>query len=661
MRKRKDIKPESVKWSQGFGIGAVILMLIIYTVTCFIIIDHNPDKSNNTETVQKKADRSVLITREDNLPEDIPVPNAENQVDWECGTYFSNITKEKLESYLELLKQAGWSDLEGRERSMEAILGTASYQLVKEDTLIQLLVFYSGEEDLLSNGILIRMDQDITLNELKDREEIADVNSILPQLQAAVDSNVKEKVIPAARQKIVGVFEIYIPEAYERLALQAFAAVSDRGFTGCFLVRKGVVSYVEGNLMNATIDDIDQDGSDELVDLYSTWMSGLFRNNIIAYEYQNPLFFSSLTEIPIKVYNNCFIPEGEYEELALAKKEDGIHLLGGDTDYGVVTVKGQSLVLKDMEHFPYVEWATSYDQSQLTIMDKKHPKEPPEINITIDGIGLDYVLHKTSWEDEISSYSISEALEEILAKNTYLPKVSLGSFGTEAIDKSIIVDFGDSIPDSIQVADAILDDNGRQLYAGNIIPEQPVKILDSSRVSFVLKQHMSLYLSSNMRDYDRDWRRLFLITCRWEEKECVYALLVNTGKDQQLTQITDQDFIQCEGSYSPLSSTWGLGVTVKSDELPAQYTIEWQVDGGMIRSWNSAKKKAVGITEQHNRYPATYSWDENQGAIIWNPTSYNDAGEVRICAIIYEDMAKNPVAIGELILTKKNGGWRKKE
>ncbi len=661
MRKDEDFKLGPCRWTSRLGIGAVILMLIVYTVICYIIIDRNDGSLKNVKADAIKSNSSVLIKSEEERLEDIPVPCAECQVNWECGTYYSNITKAGMDSYLQTLDKEGWKSINGETLSPRIQEGTTSYRLIKEDTVLQLITYLPGEEMPLSNSILVRVDRGISLEEIISREAAVDASSILSRIQEEVDQKVKEKVLPAARQTITGLLEIFIPEAYDRLTLQAFAAVSDRGFTGCFLVRKGVVSYVEGDLVNVVIMDIDQDGSDELVDLYTTWKDGLYRHNLIAYEYQKPIFFSSMTEIPVIKYSNCFVPEGEYEVLSLTRRDDELRLLGEVSDYGVVIVKEKSLVLKDMEHFPYDEWAVSYDQKLLLGMDKKLPKNPPDINITIDGISLDYVVHKTSWEGETSGFTKTEAMEEILAKQAVLPKVYLGSFGTMTIEKTVNIDFSNSIPDSIQVSDSMFDENGEQRFGGNVIHGQTVKIRNSSRVSFKLKQHPSLYLSSNSEDYDRDWRRLFLITCRWGEKECVYALLINTGKNEQLTEASDYDFLKCEGTYSELSSTWGLGLLVKPDKLPGRYIVEWQVDGGMLRTWNTATKKPVGVTEKHNGYPATYSWDDNQGAIIWNPIPFEDSGEVTVRALIYEDEnKKNPLAYDELVLTKVKGTWQRK-
>lgn len=536
MRKCEEFKLGHSKWTSRFGIGAVILMLIVYTVICYIIIDRNEDTVRNVEASAEKSNPSAITIGEEENQTDIPVPLAEYQVNWECGTYYSYITEAGMDSYLQTLDQEGWKSINGEALSQKVQEGTTSYKLIKEDTVLQLITYLTGEEMPISNSILLRVDQGMSWEEINSREAAVDGSSILSRIQEEVDQKVNEKVIPAVRQKITGLLEIYIPQAYERLTLQAFAAVSDWGFTGCFLVRKGVVSYVEGDLVNAAIIDIDLDGSDELVDLYSTWEDGLFKHYLIAYEYQNPIYFSSLTEIPLKKYSNCFVPEGEYEKLSLIKRENEIRLIGELSDYGAITVKEKYLVLKDMEHFPYSEWAVSYDQSLLTDMDKKIPKNPPDINISIDGIGLDYVVQKTSWDGETSEFTKTEALEQILARQAFLPKVYLGSFGTMSIEKTVDIDFGDSIPDSIQVTDAMLDENGKQQYGDKLIQKQTVKILDSSRVSFELKQHFSLFFSSNSEDYDRDWRRLFLITCRWGEKECVYALLINTGKNQQLTE-----------------------------------------------------------------------------------------------------------------------------
>jgi hypothetical protein len=231
------------------------------------------------------------------------------------------------------------------------------------------------------------------------------------------------------------------------------------------------------------------------------------------------------------------------------------------------------------------------------------------------------------------------------------------AFGSEDKNKTVVIDFGNSIPDSIHVTDAILDDGGKPLYGDKSIMNETVKILDDSKVSFELKQHMALYLSSNLEDYEKDWRRLFRVVCRFGEKECVYAFLINTGKEQQLTEITDHDFLECEDTYSMLSSSWGLGISIDTKKLPKRYSIEWQVGDGMIREWNDSTKKPIGITAQHNGYPATYSWDDNHGAILWNPTSFDKTVTVR--AVIYEEEEKAPIAYADLVLTNEAGGYRK--
>ncbi len=661
MRKRECIKLGPGKWTVRLGIGAVILMLILYTVVCYILIDNNKVSEEEVASAVKKSDQEVLIAREENLPTDIPVPGSEYQVDWECGTYYSNISKDAIETYLLTLKNAGWEDFKAEEQSIKVVNGTSTYRFVKDDMILQMIVSLEGEFPLC-NSILLRVDDGINVEELNRRKAAVDVVNVREMIQTAIDYKVKEGELPAARQNIEGIFEIYIPNAYDKLELQAFAAISNPGVIGCFLVRKGVVSYVEGNLANAIIADIDQDGSEELVDLYSTWEAGLFKNFLIAYEYLNPISFSSYTEIPVKKYSNCFVPAGDYERLTLLRKDGEIRLLGEYTDYGTLVVKEQSIILQDMEHFPYDEWATTYDQSLLTKNEKKLPAEPPEVIVTIDGIGLDYVVHKTSWNGEESDFTKEMAFDEILAKDEFLPKVFLGSFGTEAPERTIIMDFGDSIPDTIQISDFLLDEKGAQRFGGKLGLEQTAKILDSSRVSFPLAQHMSLYLSSNSRDYDRDWRRLFLITCRFGERECVYAVLLNTGKNEQLTALSEHDFLQCEGTYSRLSSSWGLGLSVQSDRLPERYLIEWQVSGGMIRSWDSATKKPIGITAQHNSYPVTYSQDDNKGELIWNPISFNDSDEVTVRALIYEgEKQRNPLAFDEIILIKRGEAWQCKK
>ncbi|MDF2486757.1 MAG: hypothetical protein K0R46_2925, partial [Herbinix sp.] len=656
MRKCEEFKLGISRLTTRRCLGAVAFMIIIYAIICYVIIDNSVDTKESTLVSANQSEERIELQAVEEIPADIPVPYKEGYADWECGNYYSNISLEAMEDYLQVLSREGWTNLQGEKVSVEAKAGTTFYQLTKEDRILQLITYLQEEELPMCNGILLRVDREVSLEEVLNRNKEIDQSKMLNRIQTVVDQKVQEKVIPSARQRILGLFEIYIKEAYEKLQLQAFAAISDRGYTGCFLVRKGVISYVKGSLDNALIVDIDQDGSFELVDLYSTWEAGLFKYDLLAYEYQTPILFSSLTEIPIMKYSNCFVPEGDYEELTLVKKGEEVRLLGEYVDYGTVTVQGQTLVLEDMEHFPYTRWATSYDQSFLFGIEKVIPKNPPDINISIQGIGLDYTVRETAWDGKAAQYTTSEALEEILAKETFLPTIEVRAFGSEDKNKTVVIDFGNSIPDSIHVTDAILDDGGKPLYGDKSIMNETVKILDDSKVSFELKQHMALYLSSNLEDYEKDWRRLFRVVCRFGEKECVYAFLINTGKEQQLTEITDHDFLECEDTYSMLSSSWGLGISIDTKKLPKRYSIEWQVGDGMIREWNDSTKKPIGITAQHNGYPATYSWDDNHGAILWNPTSFDKTVTVR--AVIYEEEEKAPIAYADLVLTNEAGGYR---
>jgi hypothetical protein len=189
-----------------------------------------------------------------------------------------------------------------------------------------------------------------------------------------------------------------------------------------------------------------------------------------------------------------------------------------------------------MEEFPYDEWDYYYNQDILMNIEKIIPDSPPDIMISIEGNALDYTVKETKWGGSEKEYTISDAYHEITDKDRFIPTYNLGNVIEIEFARSVIIDFGSSIPDSIQVYDAMLNENGGIRYGERLIEKRTVKIMDDSQVQFNLRQHMSYFLSSNSEDYKRDWYRLFRIVCTWGEKECVYAILINTGSEEKVAE-----------------------------------------------------------------------------------------------------------------------------
>jgi L-fucose mutarotase/ribose pyranase (RbsD/FucU family) len=590
------------------------------------------------------------------------MPSSNASVDWECGTYFSDISMENMEDYLQALVDEGWKHIQGNTISSEITVGTSNYMLTNGTDILQMMIFLRDKEVAICNSILIKLDVNLSISKINNRKDAISNSEALDKIQLQVDEMLKQGTIPYTKGLITGLFEIYIEDAYDKLQSQAYAAISDNGFAGCFLIRKGIVSAVKGNLSNACIVDIDEDENYELVDLFTTWGAGIYKIELVAYEYRTPSFLSSnIIQLLQCEYYNCFVPESGYEELYLTKVNDTtIKLVGETVDYGKIKAKGTTLFLDNMEGFPFEEWAVSYDQNQLLVVDKDIPLTPPEIIISIDGLSLNYVVSPSNWGKEENEFATGNALAEIMKSDSFIPTFGLANRSIVETYKSVMINFGNSIPDSIKVYDAMLDDQGGVRYGDKLIMEQTVKILDGRRVSFDLKQHIANGLSSFLGDYEKDWRRLFRVVCKWGDKECVYAFLINTGIVETLTEIPDNQLIDCDGSFSKVSSSWGLGLSIDGTNLPKRYVIEWQVSDGSLRKWSELGTKPMNITEQHNGYPMTFSDDNNKGAVIWAPLSFDTEEDVIVKAYVYEEDAdKSPIAYSKILLENRAGVFQK--
>lgn len=630
---------------------SLIIIVLVMISGCGI-----KNAANNKEL----KDAATTIPTESSTVTAVPIPVSNAQVEWECGTYYSDISLKNMEEYLSMLKNEGWKDASGTDIMVEIADGTSELTLSKEDKLLQILMFLVDRETPICNSILVKYDEGVPVNENINSEMVVSKEKALERIQSSVDEMIKQGQLPSQRGTVCGLFEIFIKDAFDKMGLQAYAAISENGFIGCFLIRPNLRAYVPGDLKNACVVDIDQDGKYELMDLSTSWSKGIYKVELSAYEYYNPIYFSSLTEILQKKYYNCFVPESGYESLQLRKiDENTVMLVGEVNEYGIIAAKGNALTVMTDGEFPYVEWSLAYDQNLLLRVDKIIPKDPPEIMIDVDGLSLDYIVKATKWNEDAGKLKEKDAFDQILKKEQFIPTIQVIGLGGDE-GKTITINFGQSIPDSIRVYDAMLEDDGKVLYGDKLILEQAVKIIDNSKIQIPLGQHFALALSSSSEAYNKDWYRLFRVECKWLDKECNYAFLINTGLTEELTEISDHDFLSSEGTYSKLSSNWGIGLNITSENLPEQYILEWRVSDGSIKSWDEEIKKPIGIIRQHQGFPMTSSEDWNKGGVIWIPLSY-DAKEVTIEAYLYESPEdRSPIGYSKVVLENVNGSYQEK-
>lgn len=510
---------KTIRWS----IVLVILVMIAYTITCYVIIDCYSEKP---EEVDEDSNKEMIAVTLDHMTT-LPLPDSETSAEWECGTFYSNISKTDMEVYFRRLSEAGWKNADGEPLDTVIPSGTTVYDLVNGDHLLQLMTFFEDTEIAFYNSILVYYDDDVSVNDKRERRGAMTKEEVFPLLQYQVDELSKQGVVAENKDVITGLFEIDIDKGYERLQLQAFAAFSDMGFTGCFLARKGIVTYVPGNLANSHVLDIDQDGSYEILDNYHSWKGNTFRLELVAYEYTNPVSLDSLTEILQQKYYTCFVPVDGYDSYKLnIDRAETITLIGETKDYGKLQVADGNFVIVGKEAANFLAWEEAFDQSRLSTIEKKIPDKPPIINIKLDSTQLNYIVSKSDWGGKTETTEVEQLVASYDKAHKTVPFIRLETIAINESAPKIVIDFGDYIPDTIKVYDAMLTEENTIRYKINT--EQAVRILDDSSISFPLSQHFAYYFSSNSKDYDKEWRRLFQVDCTWGDKECTYAFLLNT-------------------------------------------------------------------------------------------------------------------------------------
>ncbi len=620
-------------------------------------------------------DKDSSTTLQDLLPDLAEVHEAV----WGSGIYYISMSYGEIEDYLVRLEEKGWyyavdPELQSLSETSfsrkgpavrELPIGVTPLTFTDGRNLLQLLITIESKSSSLNNDIMVYWSEGITASYVTERKGALTKEEALPLIQAEVDSLVQEDQLSITKERIIGLFELFIEDAYEKMEIQAFTAISETGVAGSFLLAKGKVLPVAGFLEETCVADLDGNGRYELLDLYG-FGSGIYRIVLSAYEYSNPSYFSSLTEILHRTYGNTFIPKHGYGELKFLKRSDtevgliGVdYELGVETDYGNIVFEDNAPVPEKIEEFPYEQWRFTFGQSQLPENNQRIPKEVPEVILSIDGRGLDYLVTETKWNGKETGYDTTSLFRMLLGEGNFLPTYRIG--GEAGSEQRIEINFGDSIPDSIQVKDALMEENGSIRYGSRHMVDREVEMIDDSRVQFGLVQHTAYFLSSYLGDYEKDWYRLFHVICTWGDQEAVYTFVINTGSKDRITEVEQQDFLSVEGPYSLLSSSWGIGLWVKigTPGLPDQYFMEWQISDGEIRSFDQEVQKPLEITEKHNGYPMTSTEDPNHGAVIWTPSSYEEGDQATLRVYLYRNREnRSPIAVSEVHMIVQNHVWR---
>lgn len=96
------------------------------------------------------------------------------------------------------------------------------------------------------------------------------------------------------------------------------------------------------------------------------------------------------------------------------------------------------------------------------------------------------------------------------------------------IGSEITIEFEGQQPDAVQITDAVLTESGKLKYA-DAVTKQVEFTRQEETFSFPLADHVAVYLSSDLADYEpKSVLRGFKLLCTWGENECEYAFIIRT-------------------------------------------------------------------------------------------------------------------------------------
>jgi hypothetical protein len=145
---------------------------------------------------------------------------------------------------------------------------------------------------------------------------------------------------------------------------------------------------------------------------------------------------------------------------------------------------------------------------------------PSQISVISENDEINHVMELIVWNNE--EYDEKNIFLSIMSEDSDIdiPHVKIG--------ESIDITFNDTAPDTYELKDYILNDDGSQKYADPTIQTVPIEF-DGGAGSFILERNWAVGLSSDMKDYAKGATiRGFKLVCSWGDNMCEYAFIIKT-------------------------------------------------------------------------------------------------------------------------------------
>lgn len=156
----------------------------------------------------------------------------------------------------------------------------------------------------------------------------------------------------------------------------------------------------------------------------------------------------------------------------------------------------------------------------VACINSKVMNKPPELSVTTGDKKIGYVVGLNRWNDV--SYNSENPFHTIMKKDSGIevPYIKLG--------EAFQINFKGNAPDSFELKDYLLKENGDAKYTGKEVKKIPVS-LTVGKGTFKLEPNGAELLSSDSRDYEPGKTiRGFKLICRFGNNECEYGFIIRT-------------------------------------------------------------------------------------------------------------------------------------
>ncbi len=320
------------------------------------------------------------------------------------------------------------------------------------------------------------------------------------------------------------VVEISIPDLYEKMQVVAYQAYTKEDVSaGTYLIHDGRVYPIVDSLENTCVADIDQNGTYELLSLFG-FGSGIYRIHLNVYQYGIPFNISYQKKVLHLNYQNIFVPNNGYGQLAFHKISDTeVHLVEQDKekDYGSLKIAedGHHIVPSKLNAFPYDQWNNefTFSSAQQALLN-----EIPTMHASVGDTKLMVVGSKKDWNGEQEEAIPFADLMQLEIPCFPNPKELF------EYDQEICLSFDDVVPSNIQVFDSLLSKEGKELYSTKEKLERAVRVGEDGNYYVGLTHHIALMLSSDSSTYENPSYRGFQVICEFDGNQvCSYQFVLS--------------------------------------------------------------------------------------------------------------------------------------